>query len=117
MRLRITDVERLKKAARKTAAGQVLSGGSADVCLDLARLEGCRASIAAGYGPLSDKPQTIPRDLLIWVLDGYAEVHDASGGVTSVASGESTLLHAGESYRFVFSQLTIYFRVEPQKDK
>ena len=51
MQLRITDVERLKKAARKTAAGQVLSGGGADVCLDLARLAGCRASIAAGYGP------------------------------------------------------------------
>ena len=117
MQLRITDVERLKKAARKTAAGQVLSGGSADVCLDLALLAGCRASIAAGYGPLSAKPQTIPHDRLIWVLDGYAEVHDASGKVTHITSGESTVLRAGESYRIVFPQLTIYLRVEPQKEK
>jgi hypothetical protein len=117
MKLRITDVERLKKAARKTAAGQVLSGGSADVCLDLARLEGCRASIAAGYGSLSEKPKAIPHDRLIWVLDGYAKVHDASGQVSHVASGESTLLRAGESYRFVFSQLTIYLRVEPKGGK
>jgi hypothetical protein len=117
MKLRITDVERLKKAARKTAAGQVLSGGSADVCLDLAQLEGCRASISAGYGPLSDKPQAIAHDRWIWVLDGYAEVHDSSGRATNIASGESTLLRAGESYRIVFSQLTIYLRVEPQKDR
>jgi hypothetical protein len=117
MQLRITDVERLKKAARKTAAGQVLSGGSADVCLDLARMSGCQASIAAGYGQLGEKPQPIPQDRLIWVLDGYAEVHDASGQVTHVTSGESTHLRAGESYRFVFPQLTIYLRVEPQKGK
>jgi hypothetical protein len=116
MQLRITDVERLKKAARKAAAGQVLSGGSADVRLDLARLAGCRACIAAGYGPLSEEPQTITHDRLIWVLDGYAEVHDASGRVTAITSGESTLLHAGEAYRFVFSQLTIYLRVESQKE-
>lgn len=117
MQLRITDVERLKKAARKTAAGQVLSGGSADVCLDLALLAGCRASIAAGYGPTSKEPKAIPHDRLIWVLDGYAEVHDASGHVTQISSGESTLLRAGTSYRIVFSQLTIYLRVEPQKEK
>ena len=117
MQIRITDVERLKKAARKTAAGQVLSGGSADVCLDLARLAGCRASIAAGYGPLSEETQPIPHDRLIWVLDGYAEVHDTSGQVTYISSGESTLLPGGQAYRFVFPQLTIYLRVEPQKEQ
>lgn len=117
MQVRITDVERLKKAARKTAAGQVLSGGSADVCLDLARLAGCRASIAAGYGALSERPQPISQDRLIWVLDGYAEVHDPSGRVTHVSSGESTLLPAGQAYRLVFPKLTIYLRVEPQKEE
>ena len=117
MQLRITDVERLKKAARKTAAGQVLSGGSADVCLDLARLEGCRASIAAGYGPLSEKPQRIPHDRLLWVLDGYAEVHDTAGRVTYISSGDSTVLRGSQAYRLVFPQLTIYLSVEPQKEE
>jgi hypothetical protein len=117
MQLKITDVERLKKAARKTAAGQVLSSGSADVCLDLARLAGCRASIAAGYGPLSDKPQCIPHDRLIWILDGYAEVHDAAGQVTYISSGDSTVLRSSQAYRLIFPQLTIYLSVEPQKEK
>ena len=53
----ITDVERLKTKVRKMAAGRVLAGDSADVCLDLARMRGCRARIAAGYGPLSPAPQ------------------------------------------------------------
>ena len=117
MQLRITDVERLKKAARKTAAGQVLSGGSADVCLDLARLAGCRASIAAGFGSLGEKPQRIPHDRLVWVLDGYAEVHDGTGRVVHVSSGESTVLRGSQAYRLVFPQLTIYLSVEPQEDK
>ena len=78
---------------------------------------GCRASVAAGFGSLGEKPQAIPRDRLIWVLDGYAEVHDTAGRVTSVTSGESTILHGSQAYRLVFPQLTIYLSVEPQEEK
>jgi hypothetical protein len=108
----VTDVERLKKQVRKLAAGQVLAGGGADVCLDLANLKGCRASIAAGYGPLSQTPQPFPHDRLIWILDGYVEIHDSDGKVSDISQGESTVLAAGRAYRLVFPQLTIYLRLE-----
>ena len=109
---RVTDVERLKKQARKLAAGRVLSGDGADVCLELARMDGCQARIAAGYGSLSKAPQPIARDRLIWVLDGYANVYNASGQMISVSQGESTVLSGGQAYRLVFPQLSIYLIVE-----
>ena len=112
MQRRVTDVERLKKQVRKLAAGEVLSGGGADVCLDLAKLEGCRASIAAGYGSLSKAAEVVPRDRLIWILDGYVEVYDSAGRVSNISQGESTVLASGQAYRLVFPQLTIYLRVE-----
>jgi hypothetical protein len=112
MHPKVTDVERLKKQVRKLAAGQVLSGGGADVCLDMAQTVGCQARIAAGYGPLSKTPQLIPQDRLIWVLDGYAEIHDSAGQEISVSQGESTVLYGGEAYYLVFPQLTIYLSVE-----
>jgi hypothetical protein len=115
MHLRVTDVERLKKQVRKLAAGQVLSGGGADVCLDLARMGTCQARIAAGYGPLSKTPEVLPQDRLIWILDGYAEIHDSAGGVINISQGESTVLCGGKAYRLVFPQLTIYLRVEETK--
>lgn len=108
----VTDVERLKKQVRKLAAGQVLAGGGADVCLDLAKLKGCRASIVAGYGPLGKAPQPFPHDRLIWILDGYAEIHDSDGNVSNISQGESTVLTGGRAYRLVFPQLAIYLRVE-----
>ncbi len=88
----VTDVERLKTKVRKMAAGRVLSGDSADVCLDLARMAGGRARIAAGYGSLSESPQALPRDRMIWLLDGFAQIYDAAGRVTHVSQGESTVL-------------------------
>ncbi len=112
MQSKVTDVERLKKQVRKLAAGQVLSGGRADVCLDLGKMDGCQARIAAGYGPLSKIPQPIPRDRLVWILDGYAEIQDNAGRVTNISQGESTILSAGRAYRLVFPQLTIYLSVE-----
>jgi hypothetical protein len=112
---RVTDVERVKKDVRKMAAGRVLTGDAADVCLDLARMEGCRVCIAAGYGPLSEAPQPIPRDCLLWILDGYAEIYDAAGRVTYVRQGESTILAGGTAYRLVFPQLTIYLRAETER--
>jgi len=110
----VTDVELLKKKVRKMAAGRVLSGDSADVCLDLARMAGCRARIAAGYGTLSDSPQVLPWDRMIWLLDGFAQVHDATGQVTHVSQGESTVLAGGRAYRLVFPQLSLYLLVEPE---
>jgi hypothetical protein len=112
MHPKVIDVERLKKQVRKLAAGQVLSGGGADACLDLAKLGGCHARIAAGYGPQSSTPQLMPRDRLIWILDGYAEIEDTSGQATSVSQGESTVLSAGKAYRLDFPQLSIYLSVE-----
>jgi len=108
----VTDVERLKKMVRKTAAAQVLSGGTADVRLDLALVGGCRARIAAGYGPLTQGPLPAGGDRLIWILDGYAEVHDAAGQVTHVSQGESAALAGNVAYRLVFPQLTLYLSVE-----
>jgi hypothetical protein len=110
--LGVTDVERLKAKVRKMAAGRVLTGDRTDVCLDLARLDGCQARIAAGYGALSKEPRTIPRARLIWILDGHAEVYDAAGRVTYVRQGESTVLSGGNAYRLVFPQLSIYLDVE-----
>jgi hypothetical protein len=117
VQLRITDVERLKKKVRKMAAGRVLSGGSTDVGLDLAQVDGCRACIKAGYGQLGKTPQPIPRDRLIWILDGYAEIYDTAGGVTNVRQGESTILSGGQAYRLVFPQLSLYLSVEATEKK
>ena len=109
-------MERVKKQVRKLAAGRVLSGDSADVCLDLARLEGCQARVAAGYGELSKEPQPIPRDRFIWILDGYAEIYTGAGRETRVSQGESTVLYGGEAYRLVFPTLTLYLMVEPGEE-
>jgi uncharacterized cupin superfamily protein len=112
VRLKVTDVERLKKQARKLAAGQVLSGDRAEVCLELAQVDGCQAQIAAGYGTPSTTPQPIARDRLIWILDGFAEVRHSSGRVTNVSQGESTVLSGGQTYQLTFPQLSIYLAVE-----
>jgi len=109
---RVTDVERLKKQVRKLAAGRVLAGDSADVCLEFGQMAGCQARVAAGYGSLSKTPQPAAQDRLIWILDGYAEIHDASDQVTNISQGESTILAGGQPYRLVFPQLTIYVSVE-----
>ena len=108
------DVEIIKKKVRKMAAGQVLGGGRADVYLDIAPMQGCRARISAGYGPLTTAPETMPQDSLIWILDGYAEVRDAGGQVSHVRQGESAVLRRGAAYQLVFPALTIYLRVEPE---
>ena len=112
MEQRITDVERLKKEVRRLAAGRVLAGESADVCLDLARMTGCRVCLTAGYGSPSREPQPAPRDRLIWILDGFAEIGDTSGQSTTISQGESTVLVAGKAYRLTFPQLTLYLCVE-----
>jgi hypothetical protein len=111
---RITDVERLKKQARKMAAGRVLVGEAADICLDLARSNRYKASIAAGFGSLSEVPQTIGADRLIWILDGHAELHSDAGTTIYLSQGESTVLKAGSAFRLVFPQLSIYLRVEDE---
>jgi hypothetical protein len=113
MQPRVTDVERVKKQVRKLAAGKVLSGDAADVCLELARLDSCQVRIAAGYGQLTTKLQPIRRDQFIWLLDGYAEIHTGAGIQARISQGESTILHGGEAYRLVFPQLTLYLLVEP----
>jgi uncharacterized cupin superfamily protein len=113
MQPKVTDVEQLKKKVRKMTAGRVLSGDRADVGLEMAPMDGCRVCIGAGYGSLSGTPQTIPRDRLMWILEGYAEVHAANGSVTHVSQGESTVLAGGAAYRLVFPKLSIYLRVEP----
>ncbi|MGQ9598645.1 MAG: hypothetical protein ACUVWZ_04445 [Anaerolineae bacterium] len=115
MRTTVTDVEQLKKKARKMAAGQVLAGGEAHVSLPLGEIKGCRTCIAAGYGSLSKTPQPVSHDRLIWVLDGYAEIHDPTGQVISISQGESTVLVGGTEYRLVFPQLTIYLNIEPER--
>jgi hypothetical protein len=109
---KVKDVERLKKQVRQLAAGRVLSGGGADVHKELARLDGCQARIAAGYGSPNKTAQPIARDRLIWILDGYAEIYNAHGQVTSVSQGESTVLAGGQAYRLTFPQLSIYLSVE-----
>lgn len=113
MQPRVTDVERLKKQVRKLAAGRVLAGDSADVCLELAPMAGCRVRIAAGYGSLSQEPQVVAHDRLIWMLDGFVQVHDASGRVLDVSQGESVVLAGQVAYRLVFPQLSLYLQVDP----
>ena len=113
-RPRVTDVEQLKTKVRRLAAGRVLAGDHADICLDLGRADNCRARIAAGYLALSDYPQAVPHDRLLWILDGYLEVHGADGSVTDISQGESVVLAGGVGYRLVFPQLTLYLIVEPE---
>jgi hypothetical protein len=108
----VTDVEVLKKKARKMAAGQVLAGGGANIGLPLGELPGCQVRIAAGYGSLSDQPVALPADRLMWILDGFVDVTSASGQVTRVSQGESTVLPAGRPHRLVFPTLTLYLCVE-----
>ena len=112
MQLRITDVERLKTKVRRLAAGRVLAGDAGEICLDLAQLGACRASIAAGYSSPSESPQAVAGDRLIWILDGFAQVHDAAGQVTHLSQGESTVLKGGVAYQLVFPQLSLYLLVE-----
>ena len=112
MRPKVTDVERLKKQVRQLAAGKVLSGDEGEACLDLAQMDGCTVCIAAGYGSSGQTPQAIPRDRLVWILDGYVEITDTTGQVTNLSQGESTVLKGGQAYRLVFPQLTIYLGVE-----
>lgn len=113
---RIVDVELLKKQARRTAAGRVLGGEPAEVGLDMGQMEGCRVRIAAGYGQPSRSLQRLERDRLIWILDGFVEVHEPGDKVTTVSQGESAVLVGGHSYRLVFPQLTIYLYAEPAEN-
>lgn len=114
MELRVSDVEQLKKRARKQAAAQVFAGGTADLAVELGTLTGCRASIRAGYGPLSAEPVAAPVDRLIWLLDGHAEVESPSGLITHLSQGEATVLAGGAAYRLEFPALTLYLCVEPE---
>jgi hypothetical protein len=109
---KVTDVEQLKKQVRKMAASKVLAGSSADVGLDLAQMAGCRVRIAAGYGPPGKESAAVPYDRLIWILDGYADIHGPGGQVTHISQGESALLTGGTPYRLNFPQLTLYLCVE-----
>lgn len=115
MAVRAVDVEQLKKKVRKMAASQVLAGGIADVGLDLGQMDGSRVCIAAGYGALVQAAEPAPWDRLLWVLDGHGEVHDGAGSVTYISQGQSVILSAGAAYRLVFPTLTIYLRVEGQR--
>ncbi len=112
MEPRVTDVEGLKKKARKLAAGKVLAGGSADVRVDLDAVRGCRVCIQAGYGPLTSVPQPVATDRLIWILDGFVDVETPSGIVTRISQGESTVLLGGSAYRLLFPSLSLYLSVE-----
>jgi hypothetical protein len=116
MQPKVIDVEQLKKQVRRLAAGRVLSGDSASVGLDLARTHGFQACIKAGYGELSTAPETIARDRLLWILDGYAEIYDTNGKMTAISQGESTVLAGGASYRFNFPHLTLYLSVEAESE-
>lgn len=112
MQPKITDVERLKKQVRKLVAGQVLSGGSANVCLELGEMRGCGARIAAGYGALSQAPEAVVPDRLIWILEGHLSIESSAGQITDISQGESTVLTGGVAYRLICPQLTIYLLVE-----
>lgn len=112
MEPRITDVEVLKKKARKMAAGQVLAGGTAAIGLPLEQVHGCQVRIAAGYGALTEEPQALPVDRLLWILDGFVDVTSASGQVTRISQGESSVLPAGTAFRLAFPSLTVYLSVE-----
>jgi uncharacterized cupin superfamily protein len=109
---KVIDVEELKKKVRKLAASRVLAGERVDVGLDLGQIDRCRVCITAGYGQTGKVPQPVSRDRLIWVLDGYVEVHDSAGKVTHVSQGESLVLARGSACRLVFPQLTLYLSVE-----
>ena len=117
MEPRVTDVEVIKKKARKMAAGQVLAGGGANIGLPLGEVQGSQVRIAAGYGSQSEEPVALPADRLIWILDGHVDVHDKAGQVTLVSQGESTVLLGGTAYRLVFPQLTIYLLVQAQGEE
>jgi hypothetical protein len=113
---RIVDVELLKKKARKLAAGHVLGGGSADVCLSMGDVQGCHVRIAAGYGETSAELTASATDRLIWILDGHVDVNTAGDVVTPLSQGESTVLPAGELARLTFPTLTVYLLVESVGD-
>jgi hypothetical protein len=113
---RIIDVERLKKEVRRLAAGRVLAGETADVCLDLAKMAGYRVCLTAGYGSQNHEPRPIPRDRLIWILDGYLEIQDEAGKSIAVSQGESTVLGGSGAYRLTFPQLTLYLSVEADEN-
>ncbi len=115
MRLKIEDVERLKKAVRKMAAGRVLSGDAADPFLELAQMDGCQVRIAAGYGSNSESAP-LARERLIWILDGSVDIQDPSGQTLTVSQGQSTLLPAGVPFRLAFPHLTLYLTVEAKGD-
>lgn len=115
MQLRVTDVERLKTKVRRMAAGRVLAGDDGEICLDLAQLGACRASIAAGYGSQNESQQTGTGDRLIWILDGFAQISDAAGQITHLSQGESTVLKGGVTYHLVFPQLSLYLLVESKE--
>jgi hypothetical protein len=114
--LKITDVELLKKQARRTAAGRVLSGDVAEVGLDLGRTESCRTYIAAGYGRTNEMPKPLANERLIWILDGFMEINEPGGRVTTISQGESTILARGRSYRLDFPQLCLYLCVEARTE-
>jgi hypothetical protein len=114
MELRVSDVEQLKKRARKQAAAQVFAGGTADLGVDLGPMEGCSARIMAGYGPLSQNRVAAAGDRLIWLLEGHAEIESPSGLVTHLSQGESTVLAGGCAYRLEFPTLSLYLCVEPE---
>ena len=114
MQLRIRDVERVKAAVRKMAAGHVLAGDTAAASLDLGPVEGCSVCIAAGYGVNNPQLDVQPRDRLLWVLEGSVEIHGQDGHVTHASKGESTVLAGGAAYRLVFPQLALYLSVEAE---
>jgi hypothetical protein len=114
VQLKVTDVEWVKKQARKMVAARVLAGQGAEARLDLGQIQGCQVRIAAGYGPASKMPQSTPQDRLLWILDGYVDVYTVDGTLTHVSQGESTVLAGGVAYRLVFPQLSIYLLVLPE---
>jgi hypothetical protein len=114
--LRVTEVEQLKKKVRKMAAGRVLVGDSVDASLDIAAIDGCRAQIVAGYGTLTQTRLSAKKDRLIWLLDGYAEIHGTDGQVTHVRQGESTVLRGNTAYKLVFPTLSLYVSVKATED-
>ena len=114
MEPRVSDVEQLKKRVRKQAAAQVFAGGTADLGVDLGPLQGCRARIKAGYGPLSTEPVVTAGDRLVWLLEGHAEIESPSGLITHISQGESTVLAGGIAYRLEFPTLSLYLCVESE---
>ncbi|MBN1658838.1 MAG: hypothetical protein JXA93_10575 [Anaerolineae bacterium] len=111
--MKVTDVEQVKKQVRKLAAGRVLAGEAAEVGIELAGLDGCRACIQAGYGQISKGVDATTHDRFVWILDGLVEVYDATGHIGTVSQGEGTILSGRTPYRLVFPHLTLYLSVEP----